>query len=153
MSPAPMMTWSNTSTLSSCPARISSRVARMSASLGWRLPRGGCVMWRAKLCAAQGCQSTPSTDLLDERNRVDSHEPFKPSKSGVPVRTLKIEEDGDYFEGRFKPKIRLMGRWLERAGFQPGGRASVTCLGPGILELRSVVIAPSKVNQSSPQRP
>jgi hypothetical protein len=53
------------------------------------------------------------------------------------VRTLKIEEDGDIFKGDIKPKIRLMGRWLARAGFQPGTRVCVTCLAPGIIELRS----------------
>ena len=37
----------------------------------------------------------------------------------VPVRTLKIEADGDFWKGVTKPKIRLMGRWLERAGVQP----------------------------------
>jgi len=29
-----------------------------------------------------------------------------------PVRTLKIEEDGDFISGRVKPKIRLMGRMV-----------------------------------------
>jgi len=54
-----------------------------------------------------------------------------------PARTLKIEEDGDYWKGLTKPKIRLMGRWLERAGFRPGNRVHVTCLSPGVIELRS----------------
>ena len=52
------------------------------------------------------------------------------------VRTLKIEADGDFWRGAVKPKIRLMGRWLERAGFSPGGRVRVTCVAPGIIELR-----------------
>jgi hypothetical protein len=56
---------------------------------------------------------------------------------GPPVRTLKIEEEGDRFRGRVKPKIRLMGRWLERAGFKPGTRVSIRCLGSGVMELRS----------------
>ena len=38
------------------------------------------------------------------------------------VRTLKIEAEGDFWRGLTKPKIRLMGRWLERAGFNPGQR-------------------------------
>jgi hypothetical protein len=54
----------------------------------------------------------------------------------VPLRTLKIEEDGDFSEHRVKPKIRLMGRWLEKAGFCPGGRVQVFCRAPGIIELR-----------------
>lgn len=52
------------------------------------------------------------------------------------MRTLKIEEDGDLWKG-IKPKIRLMGRWLEQAGFKPGERVTVTCLAPGHIELRS----------------
>ena len=51
-------------------------------------------------------------------------------------RTLKIEEQGDFSENRVKPKIRLMGRWLEKAGFRPGGRVQVICRAPGIIELR-----------------
>ena len=53
-----------------------------------------------------------------------------------PMRTLKIEEDGDRWKG-IKPKIRLMGRWLEQAGFKPGERVAVTCIAPGHIELRS----------------
>lgn len=55
----------------------------------------------------------------------------------TPVRTLKIEADGDPWVGAFKPKIRLIGRWLERAGFRPGSRVVVTRVAPGVLELRS----------------
>lgn len=54
-----------------------------------------------------------------------------------PVRQLKIEAEGDAWKGLFKPKIRLMGRWLERAGFRPGNRVHVTCIAPGVIELRS----------------
>ncbi len=53
------------------------------------------------------------------------------------VRTLQIEADGDPWKGLIKPKIRLMGRWLEHAGFRPGLRVQVTCVAPGIIELRS----------------
>lgn len=53
------------------------------------------------------------------------------------VRTLQIEADGDPWRGLIKPKIRLAGRWLEHAGFKPGERVQVTCLAPGILELRA----------------
>jgi len=51
-------------------------------------------------------------------------------------RTLKIEEEGDFSANRVKPKIRLMGRWLEKAGFRPGGRVLVICRAPGLIELR-----------------
>ena len=52
-------------------------------------------------------------------------------------RRLKIEEHGDAWQGVLKPKIRLIGRWLEQAGFKPGGQVQVHCVAPGILELRS----------------
>ena len=52
-------------------------------------------------------------------------------------RTLKIEEDGDLYYGGIKPKIRLRGNWLDRAGFKPGTRVSVTCIAHGIIELHS----------------
>jgi Toxin SymE, type I toxin-antitoxin system len=53
------------------------------------------------------------------------------------TRTLKIESTGDFWKGHMKPKIRLMGRWLEQAGFKPGNHVHVTCVSPGVIELRS----------------
>ena len=55
----------------------------------------------------------------------------------LPIRRLKIEEAGDFWRGLTIPKIRLMGRWLERAGFLPGERVRVTCVAPGVIELRA----------------
>jgi hypothetical protein len=55
----------------------------------------------------------------------------------MKLRRLKIEKDGDFFRGKIKPKIRLMGRWLEQAGFKPGTHVIVKSLAPGIIELRS----------------
>lgn len=55
-----------------------------------------------------------------------------------PIRDLKIEAEGDLWRGPFKPKIRLAGRWLERAGFQPGNRVQIRCIEPGVMELRSI---------------
>jgi len=52
------------------------------------------------------------------------------------VRRLKIEEHGDAWHGLLKPKIRLIGRWLARAGFRPGSHVHVVCVAPGVLELR-----------------
>jgi hypothetical protein len=60
------------------------------------------------------------------------------TEADPPVRTLKVEADGDSWKGLIKPKIRLMGRWLERAGFSPGNRVHVACLAPGVIELRSL---------------
>jgi hypothetical protein len=65
------------------------------------------------------------------------------------VRTLKIEADGDRWKDLIKPKIRLMGRWLERAGFKPGSRVHVACIARGIIELRASDGLENEVNQSS----
>ena len=53
------------------------------------------------------------------------------------TRRLKIEEDGDFWKGTIKPKIRLKGCWLEQAGFKPGSHVSVKSIAPGVIELRS----------------
>ena len=53
-----------------------------------------------------------------------------------PERRLKVEGCGDIWKGQIKPKIRLTGRWLERAGFVPGYCVTVTSVAPGLLELR-----------------
>jgi hypothetical protein len=53
------------------------------------------------------------------------------------MRQLKIEEAGEFCAGLIKPKIRLMGNWLERAGFYPGHHVQVNCLEPGVIELRT----------------
>jgi len=63
--------------------------------------------------------------------------PLQRTEADAQVRTLKIEAEGDGWKGLVKPKIRLMGRWLERAGFPPGHRVHVRCVAPGIIELRT----------------
>lgn len=68
---------------------------------------------------------------------MDADKSPKLSKPDSTFRTLKIEEEGDPWKGLIKPKIRLTGRWLERAGFMPGTRVAVTCIAPGVIELRS----------------
>ena len=50
-------------------------------------------------------------------------------------RTLKIEATGDFAAGNVTPKIRVTGRWLERAGFKPGHRVNVRMDEPGKLIL------------------
>jgi hypothetical protein len=54
----------------------------------------------------------------------------------VSTRTLKIEAAGDFFAGDVKPKIRLCGRWLERAGFKAGERVEIMLNGPGEITMR-----------------
>jgi len=106
-------------------------------------------MWRAGLCAALGWRGWHYSGFQRGGNAVDLHEPFKASPPDEPVRTLKIEEDGDYFRGCIKPKIRLTGFWLERAGFKPGTRVSIRCLDPGVLELRAETSGMSAGKQAS----
>jgi hypothetical protein len=54
---------------------------------------------------------------------------------GVNQRTLKIEALGDF--GRpIKPRIRLSGYWLARAGFKPGHRVDIQLLKPGAMTLQ-----------------
>ena len=50
-------------------------------------------------------------------------------------RTLKIEAVGDFAAGKIKPKIRLKGHWLEKAGFRPGHHVIVHSQKPGELML------------------
>ena len=84
---------------------------------------------------------------------MDAPDPPKQRKADPSVRTLKIEEDGDFFRRRIKPKIRLTGRWLERAGFKPGTRVSITCLAPGVIELRSDAFMMNEGKQGSSEQP
>ena len=76
------------------------------------------------------------------------------TNADLPVRMLKIEADGDFWKGLTKPKIRLMGRWLERAGFSPGNRVHVTCVAPGVIELRSSdALTVNRTKQTSHEQP
>jgi len=54
------------------------------------------------------------------------------------ARTLKIEATGDFWRGKVAPKIRISGRWLERAGFKPGHRVELLVNEPGSITLRFV---------------
>lgn len=59
------------------------------------------------------------------------------------VRSLKIETVGDFAYRKIKPKIRLSGHWLEKAGFKPGHRAVIHVLRPGELMLQFKEDAPA----------
>ena len=56
----------------------------------------------------------------------------------LQVRSLAIEKAGDFFRGKVTPKIRLCGKWLEKAGFKPGHRVEVCIEQPGSITLRFV---------------
>ena len=51
-------------------------------------------------------------------------------------RTLKIEAIGDFARRKVKPRIRLTGHWLEKAGFKPGHRVEISSSRPGELSLQ-----------------
>ena len=65
------------------------------------------------------------------------------------TRTLKIEAVGDFAGRRVRPRIRLGGQWLERAGFKPGEHVSVNCVASGIMELHSAS-TPLALNETPP---
>ena len=75
---------------------------------------------------------TAMTGGLQSPARVEGH-----PCTHRTVRTLQIEDQGDHWKGISIPKIRLMGRWLEQAGFPPGHRVQITCVAPGVIELRA----------------
>ena len=52
------------------------------------------------------------------------------------TRTLKIEAVGDFAYRKIKPRIRLSGQWLEKAGFKPGHRVEISSSKPGELSLQ-----------------
>ena len=52
------------------------------------------------------------------------------------ARTLKIEAVGDFAGHQVKPRIRLGGQWLEKAGFKPGHRVEIFSSKPGELSLQ-----------------
>lgn len=53
-------------------------------------------------------------------------------------RFLAIEELGTSFQTEKRvPLVRLKGHWLKAAGFAAGNRVTVTCLSPGVIELRA----------------
>lgn len=57
---------------------------------------------------------------------------------GGQSRFLKIEATGDVFLKKITPRIRLGGKWLERAGFKPGHRVEVRLEQPGTMRIQSL---------------
>jgi hypothetical protein len=83
------------------------------------------------------CVRPLSVPIMKINKPYEFNNPIPKPGSNPPARRLKIEADGDFWKGDPKPKIRLTGRWLARAGFSPGDHVHVTCLTPGVIELRS----------------
>lgn len=56
-----------------------------------------------------------------------------------PKRTLKIEEQIQpcgYHRQRRVPMLRLKGKWMAAAGFNPGQSIELTAISPGVIEIR-----------------
>ena len=90
-----------------------------------------------------------ATDAVVPERRVESTDDLR---GGVTRRTLKIEAEGDIWKDGIKPKIRLKGNWLERAGFKPGNRVTVICVAVGVLELHSDA-TPLALNETADNTP
>ncbi len=60
----------------------------------------------------------------------------EPETENAKARTLKIEAVGDFAGHQVKPRIRLGGQWLEKAGFKPGHRVEICSSKPGELSLQ-----------------
>jgi len=71
----------------------------------------------------------------------------------VNRRSLKIEAIGDFAYRKIKPRIRLSGHWLERAGFKPGHRAVIHVPRPGELTLQFKEQAPGSLALSQKSGP
>jgi len=96
------------------------------------IPAGMIVMWSARLCAVRRWWRYFRGKSKGERRVVQGTNLLDGSSAHASVRTLKIEAEGDSWKGSIRPKIRLMGHWLERAGFSPGHRVHVTCVARGL---------------------
>jgi hypothetical protein len=72
------------------------------------------------------------TPAISQDGLANHHD--KPER---PTRRIKVEADGDRWAKKIRPKIRLMGKWLERAGFAAGTHVEVKPIADGLIELRS----------------
>jgi hypothetical protein len=62
-------------------------------------------------------------------------------KAKHEVRNIAVEAHYDSltcYDNIPCPKVRLKGRWLQAAGFNPGTQIQVTVCSPGVLELRVI---------------
>jgi Toxin SymE, type I toxin-antitoxin system len=76
------------------------------------------------------------TDLAAGGPQQTQQEPL-PARTMRP-RILTIEKTGDAYAGKVRPRIRLAGRWLEKAGFKPGHRVQVEWIDDGVISLRLI---------------
>ncbi len=76
------------------------------------------------------------TDFAAGGSEQTRQEPI-PAQTMRP-RILRIEKTGDFYAGKVRPRIRLAGRWLEKAGFKPGHRVQVEWIDEGVISLRQI---------------
>ena len=76
------------------------------------------------------------TDLAAGGREETRQEPL-PART-MRSRILTIEKIGDSCAGKVRPRIRLAGRWLEKAGFKPGHRVQVEWIDDGVISLRLI---------------
>lgn len=82
--------------------------------------------------------SLPVSAGASQRESEMSAETIQAGNPDRQARSLKIEATGDFLRQKITPKIRLTGKWLERAGFKPGHRVQILIEQPGTLSLRFV---------------
>ena len=67
---------------------------------------------------------------MEKRGEIMTHKPGK--------RILKVEEVGDFWRKRTKPRIRLKGKWLLNAGIPPNSHVEVENPQPGVLVINLI---------------
>ena len=60
------------------------------------------------------------------------------TKHNSNKRKLKVEEVGDFYRKRTKPRIRLKGLWLMKAGILPNNHVVIENPEPGVLVLQLI---------------
>jgi hypothetical protein len=95
--------------------------------------------------------NSSATAAADASAIVESPTPLAETRE----RVLKIEAIGDLWSRGIKPKIRLCGLWLERAGFKPGHKVRVISARRGELTLRceEPPVSPNSDKYEIPQTP
>ena len=54
------------------------------------------------------------------------------------TRTLKVVPTGDFYRRKVVPQIRIQGKWVQKAGIEPGSRIEIENPSPGVLIIRQI---------------
>jgi hypothetical protein len=57
-------------------------------------------------------------------------------------RLLTVTPTGDFWKGKVVPMLRITGKWVERAGIEPGCRVEIENPEPGVLVIRRLSSTP-----------